>query len=193
MTFAKTCWLVLCLSVLHMGWSSSATASLTRVGPHVAVSSGSSIYAGGQQSKQLYAQANDGVVRVEARELVLHVDRFEATAALEVQNLAQGIRSMGVASLMLGACQTQNDSFRGLALLQYKTPSDVFKFTKSDLRQVAPGEKFILSVRTGTSDPTCRTLAETQEVDVSLDLWLFDGKEGVRLPLRVPVRLRVVK
>jgi hypothetical protein len=135
----------------------------------------------------------DRIVRVEVRELVLYVDLTEATVAIELENMTGKVLSMAAASLMLGACQTHNSNFRGLTQLSHKKPADVLRFSIDDLRRVEPGEKFLVSIRTGTADLTCRTLAQAQGLDVSLDLWVFDGKEGVRVPVRVPTQVRVGK
>lgn len=144
-------------------------------------------------AKQLYAQLRGSGVRMKARELILYNDQTQATVALEVENSSGKVLSMAVASLMLGGCQTYNSTFRGLTPVSHKTSADVMKFSNDDLRSVDPGEKFLVSIKTGTYDLTCRTLSQAREVDVSLDLWVFNGKEGARVPLRVTAEVQVAR
>lgn len=144
-------------------------------------------------AKQLYAQLRESGVRMKARELVLHDAQSKATVALEVENSSGRVLSMAVASLMLGGCQTYNSTFRGLTQVSQKTSAEVMRFSNDELRSVEPGEKFLVSIKTDTYDPTCRTLSQAREVDVSLDLWVFSGKRGARVPLRVPAEVQVAR
>jgi curli biogenesis system outer membrane secretion channel CsgG len=148
-----------------------------------------------QAQAPLQMRLRSGAIKAAVTELAIH-GGTQSTIAIQFENLSGEDLAMAIVpgSLMIGSCQArQQVRYSGLERMFSQTVDDVVRSEKHKLRDIGMGEKFVLSIEAEVTDKTCRSLDGQSTADVSLGLFVFDSKQGVRYPLLIPASMRHVR